>query len=112
MQQVRGCGECDHLSGKTILNTVFTLNATVNFCYVQERQSEEEDAEIIVKIFVEFGHPAHAKVVRCILIIICTSSALPYLLTLLFIAEGERKPARKILRRQNNNSSNLRPNVV
>ena len=110
MQQVRGCGECDHLSGKTILKHNFQFECN-NFVMCQERQSEEEDAEIIVKIFVEFGHPAHAKVMRCILIIICTSYALPYL-TLLFIAEGERKPARKILCRQNNNSSNLRPNVV
>ena len=33
------------------------------FMIHQERQSEEEDAEIIVKIFVEFGHPGHAKVI-------------------------------------------------
>ena len=28
---------------------------------IKERQSEEQDAEIIVKIFVEFGQPVHAK---------------------------------------------------
>ena len=33
-----------------------------NVIIYQERQSEEEDAEILVKIFVEFGHPSHAKV--------------------------------------------------
>jgi len=32
-----------------------------NVIIYQERQSEEEDAEILVKIFVEFGHPSHAK---------------------------------------------------
>ena len=31
---------------------------------MQERQSEEENAEVIVKIFVEFGHPTHAKVCK------------------------------------------------
>merc|ERR1719322_1857330 len=35
-----------------------------NVIIYQERQSEEEDAEIIVKIFVEFGHPGHAKKCR------------------------------------------------
>ena len=35
-----------------------------NVLIYQERQSEEEDAEILVKIFVEFGHPNHAKVRR------------------------------------------------
>ena len=34
-----------------------------NVLIYQERQSEEDDAEIVVKIFVEFGHPSHAKVV-------------------------------------------------
>ena len=33
-----------------------------NVIIYQERQSEDEDAEIVVKIFVEFGHPSHAKV--------------------------------------------------
>merc|ERR1719348_907214 len=32
-----------------------------NVIIYQERQSEEENAEVIVKIFVEFGHPTHAK---------------------------------------------------
>jgi len=32
-----------------------------NVIIYQERQSEEENAEIIVKIFVQFGHPTHAK---------------------------------------------------
>jgi len=32
-----------------------------NVIIYQERQSEDEDAEILVKIFVEFGHPSHAK---------------------------------------------------
>jgi len=32
-----------------------------NVIIYQERQSEEDDAEILVKIFVEFGHPSHAK---------------------------------------------------
>ena len=35
----------------------------VHFIIYQERQSEEDDAEIVVKIFVEFGHPGHAKVI-------------------------------------------------
>ena len=33
-----------------------------NVIIYQERQSEDEDAEIVVKIFVEFGHPSRAKV--------------------------------------------------
>jgi len=32
-----------------------------NVIIYQERQSEDDDAEILVKIFVEFGHPSHAK---------------------------------------------------
>jgi len=32
-----------------------------NVIIYQEKQSEEEDAEVIVKIFVEFGQPVHAK---------------------------------------------------
>ena len=33
-----------------------------NVLIYQERQSEEEDAEVLVKIFVEFAQPGHAKV--------------------------------------------------
>ena len=35
-----------------------------NVLIYQERQSEDEDAEIVVKIFVEFGQASHAKVGR------------------------------------------------
>jgi len=35
-----------------------------NVIIYQERQSEEDDADIVVKIFVEFGHPGHAKKCR------------------------------------------------
>ena len=33
-----------------------------NVLIYQERQSEEENAEVLVKIFVEFSQPSHAKV--------------------------------------------------
>ena len=33
-----------------------------NVVIYQERQSEEENAEVLVKIFVEFSQPSHAKV--------------------------------------------------
>ena len=56
-----------------------------NFVMCQERQSEEEDAEIIVKIFVEFGHPAHAKVVRCIPIL--SAPALHYHIQLFYLLQ-------------------------
>ena len=35
-----------------------------NVLIYQERQSEDEDAEVVVKIFVEFGQASHAKVGR------------------------------------------------
>ena len=35
-----------------------------NVLIYQERQSEEENAEVLVKIFVEFSQPSHAKVER------------------------------------------------
>ena len=41
-----------------------------NVLIYQERQSEEENAEVLVKIFVEFAQPGHAKVDRCLSIVL------------------------------------------
>ena len=66
----------------------------------QERQSEEENAEIIVKIFVQFGHPNHAKVCNC-------HQGNELKLVLCHISERPRQSQWKIFRGKNCSGSNL-----
>ena len=72
-----------------------------NVLIYQERQSEDEDAEIVVKIFVEFGQASHAKVGR--------QSWREKLIISYFcpITEGKRQFAWKILWRPYYSSDSL-----
>merc|ERR1712212_904182 len=53
--------ECDEELEDEISEECSKYGKVERVIIYQERQSEDEDAEIVVKIFVEFGHPSHAK---------------------------------------------------
>ena len=85
-----------------------------NVIIYQERQSEDEDAEIVVKIFVEFGHPSHAKVSvstspGSAALQLCSVCSIK---VLCLYSEGTRQPPREILWWPHCDSSNLRSDAV
>merc|ERR1712142_806572 len=65
LKNMVGSDEVDEQLQEEIEEECSKYGDVENVIIYQERQSEEEDAEIWVKIFVEFGHPSHAKVKSC-----------------------------------------------
>ena len=62
LKNMVGSDEVDEQLQEEIEEECSKYGDVENVIIYQERQSEDEDAEIVVKIFVEFGHPSHAKV--------------------------------------------------
>jgi len=61
LKNMVGSDEVDEQLQEEIEEECSKYGDVENVIIYQERQSEDEDAEILVKIFVEFGHPSHAK---------------------------------------------------
>merc|ERR1712073_89915 len=61
LKNMVGSDEVDEQLQEEIEEECSKYGDVENVIIYQERQSEDDDAEILVKIFVEFGHPSHAK---------------------------------------------------
>merc|ERR1712098_570655 len=61
LKNMVGSDEVDEQLQEEIEEECVKYGDVENVIIYQEKQSEDEDAEVLVKIFVEFGQPVHAK---------------------------------------------------